>query len=62
VADKIAKKLPKRVSRGKGAWVALARGRDSKNRVLVNRNARQGINFPDLGHVGSAAYRRRRPR
>ena len=59
--QKISKKLPKRVGRGPGAWIALARGRDSKNRVLPNRNARQGINYPSLQDVGSAAYRRLRP-
>jgi hypothetical protein len=60
VADKIAKKLPKRCSRGKGAWIAIARGRDNAARVLPSRNARQGINGIDLNLVGSAAYRRRR--
>lgn len=58
MADKIAKKLPKRCSRSKGSWVTLARGRDNKDRSLPNRNARQGINFPNLADVGSAAYRR----
>ena len=58
MADKIAKKLPKRCSRGPGAWIALANGRNSKNRALPARNARQGINFPNITDVGSAAYRR----
>lgn len=58
MADKIAKKLPKRVSRGPGAWIALSRGRDGKDRGLPKRNPRQGINFPEHNHVGSAAYRR----
>ncbi len=54
----IAKKLPKRVSRGPGAWIALANGRNGKNRVLASRAAHTGINYPSLGDVGSAAYRR----
>lgn len=45
-------------NRGPGYWVGLAKSRDGKRRVLVDRYARQGINFPDLGDVGSAAYRR----
>lgn len=56
--SKIAKKLPKRVGRGPGAWIALARGRDNKDRSLPSRNARQGINFPHITEVGSASYRR----
>lgn len=59
-ASKIAKKLPKRVGRGPGAWIALARGRDNGNRAIPVRNARQGINGFDLGLTGSAAYRRLR--
>ncbi len=55
---KIAKKLPKRVGRGKGGWVAIANGRNGKDRALPSRNARQGINYPQQGDVGSAAYRR----
>lgn len=58
MADKIAKKLPKRCSRAKGAWVAIHNGRANKDRSLPSRNARQGINFPVVGDVGSAAYRR----
>lgn len=46
-------------NRTPGYWVTLARSRDGRNRVLAQRSARQGINFPDLSHVGSAAYRRR---
>lgn len=60
MADKIAKKLPKRCSRSKGAWVALARGRDGKDRSLPRRDPRQGINGYDLSLTGSAAYRRMR--
>lgn len=55
---KIAKKLPKRVGRGPGAWVSIANGRNSKDRSLPSRNARQGISYPQAGDVGSAAYRR----
>lgn len=58
MADKIAKKLPKRCSRGPGAWIALARGRDNNARSLPVRDPRSGINFPLMGDVGSAAYRR----
>lgn len=54
----IPKKLPKRVSRGPGAWITLARGRDNENRVLAKRDPHTGINFPRLGDAGSAAYRR----
>lgn len=57
-ASKIAKKLPKRVGRGKGGWIAIARGRDHKERAMVYRDARRGINFPSLTDAGSAAYRR----
>lgn len=57
---KIAKKLPKRCSRTKGAWIAIARGRDNSHREVVSRNARQGINFPAITEVGSAAYRKAR--
>lgn len=60
MAEKIAKKLPKRVSRGLGAWIALARGRDNNARALSARDPRRGINYPRLGDVGSAAYRRLR--
>lgn len=60
MADKIAKKLPKRCSRSTGSWVSIANGRAHKDRALVARNPRQGINFPSLTDVGSAAYRRRR--
>lgn len=59
MATKISKKLPKRVGRGKGGWVSIARGRDHKDRVLPQRNWKQGINYPELSDVGSAAYRRR---
>lgn len=58
VAAKIAKKLPKRCGRSKGSWVSIHNGRNNKDRVLPSRNARQGINFPAVGDVGSAAYRR----
>lgn len=57
-ASKIAKKLPKRVGRGKGGWISIARGRENKDRALVIRDAHRGINFPHSGDVGSAAYRR----
>jgi hypothetical protein len=60
MADKIAKKLPKRCSRSKGSWVSIHNGRANKDRSLVSRNPRQGINYPVLGDVGSAAYRRKR--
>lgn len=58
MADKIAKKLPKRCSRGPGAWIALARGRDNNARSLLVRDPRRGISYPRIGDVGSAAYRR----
>lgn len=58
MAEKIAKKLPKRCSRTKGSWLQIHNGRSHKDRSLPNRNPRQGINFPNLGEVGSAAYRR----
>lgn len=58
MATKIAKKLPKRVGRGPGAWIAIARGRDNGARALVSRDPRQGIHYPRQGDVGSAAYRR----
>ena len=58
MAEKIAKKLPKRCSRSKGSWITLARGRDNKDRSLPSRNPRQGINGYDLSLTGSAAYRR----
>ena len=61
MADKIAKKLPKRCSRAKGAWIQIHNGRNSGNRVLATRSARNGINGFDIGLVGSAAYRRRQP-
>jgi hypothetical protein len=60
MADKVAKKLPKRCSRSKGSWVAIHNGRAHKDRSLVRRDPRQGINFPAVGDVGSAAYRRMR--
>jgi len=47
-------------NRGPGYWITLARSRDNKNRDLVKRNPRQGINYPLLSDVGSAAYRRMR--
>lgn len=47
-------------NRGPGYWITLARGRDNRDRVLPNRNPREGINYPNLGEVGSAAYRRLR--
>lgn len=47
-------------NRTPGYWIALARSRDNKNRSLPQRSARQGINFPELSHTGSAAYRRMR--
>jgi hypothetical protein len=55
---KIAKKLPKRCGRSKGSWVSIHNGRANKDRSLPNRDPRRGINFPNLGDVGSAAYRR----
>ena len=58
MAEKIAKKLPRRCSRGPGAWVAIHNGRSGKDRGLPARNPRQGISYPNLGEVGSAAYRR----
>lgn len=45
-------------NRGPGYWVSLARSRDNRERSLPSRNPRQGINFPAIGDVGSAAYRR----
>lgn len=54
----IPKKLPKRCGRGPGAWIALANGRNNKNRELVHRAPHTGINYPHLGDAGSAAYRR----
>jgi hypothetical protein len=47
-------------NRTKGYWMGLHNSRANKERALPTRNARQGINFPALGEVGSAAYRRRR--
>jgi hypothetical protein len=58
VAEKIAKKLPKRCSRTKGSWISIHNGRANKDRVLPSRDARRGINWPQMGEVGSAAYRR----
>ena len=60
--SKIQKKLPKRCSRSKGSWVSIHNGRANKDRALVARDPRRGINFPLLGDVGSAAYRRRQAR
>ncbi len=62
MADKIAKKLPKRVGRGPGAWIAIHNGRSNANRAPVVRDSRRGINYPRMGDVGSAAYRRLDPR
>lgn len=45
-------------NRTPGYWVILARGRANRERVVSSHNARQGINFPNIGDVGSAAYRR----
>lgn len=42
-----------------GYWVTLARARGNREREVVARNPHQGINYPRLGDVGSAAYRRR---
>lgn len=47
-------------NRAKGYWVGLHNARANRDRVLPNRNPRQGINFPNIGEVGSAAHRRRR--
>lgn len=47
-------------NRTKGYWVGLAKSREHKARYLPDRSSRIGINFPELGHVGSAAYRRLR--
>lgn len=41
-----------------GYWMSLSKSRDNRERTLPSRNPRQGINFPGLGEVGSAAYRR----
>jgi hypothetical protein len=50
-------------NRAKGYWLSLHNARANRpNRELVHRNARQGINFPELHHVGAAAYRRLRVR
>lgn len=46
--------------RGPGYWVGLAASRSNRERSLPSRNARQGINYPAIGDVGSAAYRRMR--
>jgi hypothetical protein len=46
-------------NRGPGYWVGLAKSRDNRDRNLPSRDPRQGINFPRLGQVGSAAYRRK---
>lgn len=45
-------------NRTPGYWITLARGRANKDRALPSRSARQGINYPSPGDVGSAAYRR----
>lgn len=45
-------------NRTKGYWVMLSSSRSNRQRDLPNRNSRQGINYPVLGEVGSAAYRR----
>lgn len=47
-------------NRGPGYWISLARSRDNRDRDLPRRNPRQGINYPQQGDVGSAAYRRMR--
>lgn len=47
-------------NRTKGYWVGLAKSRDNKARHLSDRSSRIGINWPDLGDTGSAAYRRLR--
>lgn len=47
-------------NRGPGYWVGLARSRDNRERSLPNRAAHQGISYPRMGDVGSAAYRRRK--
>lgn len=44
--------------RKKGDWVAVARGRGNKERDYAKRPATGGMNYPKLGDVGSAAYRR----
>ncbi len=45
-------------NRGPGYWIGLAKSRDNRDRSLPSRDPRQGINFPRIGDVGSAAYRR----
>lgn len=46
--------------RGPGYWVSLHNARNNKARALPSRDARHGINYPRIGDVGSAAYRRLR--
>lgn len=61
MAGKIGGSSPKvrNSNRGKGYWVGLHNSRNNKVRSLPNRYAHQGVNYPQLGEVGSAAYRRR---
>ena len=47
-------------NRGPGYWIQLSNSRSNRDRALVNRNPHQGINYPNLNEVGSAAYRRRK--
>lgn len=44
--------------RKKGDWVAVARGRASRERDLAKRSPVVGIHYPRQGDVGSATYRR----
>lgn len=44
--------------RKKGDWVKVAQSRGGSRREVASRSSRIGINFPNIGDVGSAAYRR----
>ena len=38
-----------------GDWIAISKGRVNRDREVVNRSNRD---YPNMGEVGSAAYRR----
>lgn len=44
-----------RKNRKTGDWVNIAKGRQNRDREIVNRGDRD---MPNMGDVGSAAYRR----
>ena len=61
-ASKVKGSAPKvrNSNRTKGYWLSLHNARNNKDRSLASRHPHTGINFPGLGEVGSAAYRRLR--